>query len=148
MSEHKTQLSWKRTNDTFEYKSYSRNHKWMFENGLAIEASAAESFLGDPTKVDPEEAFVASLSSCHMLTFLAVCTKRRLIVNTYEDRATGFLEKSPEEGFIISRVELRPIVVFEGDSPEKNTLRKLHHMAHTTCFLANSVKCEIKTILE
>ena len=89
MSEHRVSVSWKRDSSDFSYESYTRDHTWVFENGLEVEASSAPSFLGNPDRVDPEQAYVASLSSCHMLTFLALAAKKRFVVDSYEDRATG-----------------------------------------------------------
>ena len=101
MSEHRVNLVWQRDRSNFEYKTYSRNHYWKFENGLEIEASATSQFLGDTSKIDPEEAFVASLSSCHMLTFLAICAHERLIVASCEDHAIGYLEKNEDGKLVI-----------------------------------------------
>lgn len=148
MSEHKATIAWDRADAPFDYKSYSRNHSWNFGTESQIVASAAEQFLGDPTKVDPEQAFVASLSSCHMLTFLAICSMSRITVERYEDEAIGHLEKDSSGKPVITRVDLYPKVTFaEGQQPEAEKLEKLHEKAHRDCFLANSVKCEIITHL-
>jgi organic hydroperoxide reductase OsmC/OhrA len=93
--------------------------------------------------VDPEEAFVASLSACHMLTFLALCTKERLVVESYEDDAVGDLEKDAGGKMAVTRITLRPKIVFSGGDPSQETLDKLHHDAHEMCFIASSVKTEI-----
>ena len=107
-------------------------------------ASAAPAYLGNPQLVDPEEAFIASLSSCHMLTFLAIASRKRLVVESYIDEATGWLEKNASGGLAITRVVLRPRVVFSGDkSPSPEELAQLHDQAHHACFIANSVKTEV-----
>lgn len=148
MSEHKAILRWERNGLDFGYKTYSRNHSWTFENGLSIEASAATQFLGDASKVDPEQAFVASLSSCHMLTFLAIASFKKIVVESYIDEAVGHLAKNEQGKFVIAKVELHPQVVFaEGNEPDRATLEAMHHKAHEDCFLANSVTCDIVTKL-
>lgn len=148
MSEHTVTLRWERGSNPFDYKSYSRNHVWDFGHGVRLTASAASTYLGDESKVDPEQAFVASLSSCHMLTFLAIASLRNLTIETYDDRAVGHLTKDDAGKMVISRVDLYPEVVFaDGLEPDRATLGDLHHKAHEECFLANSVKCEIVTHL-
>ena len=143
MSEHKSQVRWVRESDTFDYESYNREHDWIFENGLTVRASSAPGFLGSPECVDPEEAFVASLSSCHMLTFLAICAKKKMTVESYDDNAVGFLE-TQDKKLKMTRVVLRPRVVFGGDkSPDAAVLARLHESAHRACFIANSVTTEI-----
>jgi len=144
MSSHRIELNWKRGDCRFRYRDYSRNHNWTFENGTVVEASATPDFLGDASKVDPEAAFVASLSSCHMLTFLAICAHREWGVERYEDHAVGYLEK--ENGKLwLSRVELNPRVQFQDPSAvSKEDLALLHEQSHRDCFLANSVKTQIE----
>ena len=150
MSEHRVELEWKRETESFAYKDYSRNHTWKFENGAVVKASAAVEFLGDASCVDPEAAYAASLSSCHALTFLAIAAMQKLVVDSYSDSAVAFLEKDPETGKpVVSRVELRPVTVFgDGVEVSRERLEELHHKAHEECFIANSVKTEIVTVLE
>jgi len=149
MSEHKASITWSREGHDFSYQNYPRNHQWSFGNGLSIEASAASAFYGDKTKVDPEQTYVASLSSCHMLTFLALCSKKRILVERYVDHAVGFLEKNSDGKLVISRIELHPEIEFgTGIHLSTNELEKLHALAHHECFIANSVKTEIKTIID
>ncbi len=143
MSEHKMNLLWLRTTDTFEYKTYNREHIWQFENGLEIEASAAPNFFGNKNCIDPEEAFVASLSSCHMLTFLAIACKQSFVVKSYKDNAVGVLEKSNKDKLSITRVTLHPKIEWSGDAPSAQKLEQMHQFAHKECFLANSVLTEI-----
>ena len=149
MSEHTATLTWKRDTEDFAYKTYSRAHAWDFGNGHTVQASAAADFLGDPSLVDPEQAYVASLSSCHMLTFLAFCALQKLTVDSYTDKAVGHLEKDPASGKpVITRVELNPEIQFApGIEVDRAKLEELHHKAHEECFLANSVKTEIVTNL-
>ena len=132
----------------FDYKNYSRNHEWSFENGLVVEASAAAQFLGDENNIDPEEAFVASLSSCHMLTFLAICSRKGIVVENYTDNAVGYLEKNDEQKLVITRVELHPNITFGAGIEICTTeLEELHEQSHHECFLANSVTTKITTII-
>jgi organic hydroperoxide reductase OsmC/OhrA len=140
MSEHRATISWNRNSGDFSYETYSRDHSWVFENGIEIAASGAPEFLGNPENVDPEEAFVAALSSCHMLTFLAIAARKRLVVDSYVDSAVGHLEKNADGKLAIARVALRPRIAFaDGTQPSAEKLEKLHHIAHEHCFIANSV---------
>jgi organic hydroperoxide reductase OsmC/OhrA len=144
MSKHRATIIWNRGSADFSYETYSRDHTWEFENGIKIEASAAPGFRGTPENVDPEEAYVAALSSCHMLTFLAIAVRRRLVIDSYTDSAIGYLEKNDLGKLSVTRVTLRPKVSFENtDRPPAEELEKLHHLAHKECFIANSVQTEI-----
>jgi organic hydroperoxide reductase OsmC/OhrA len=117
----------------------------LFKDGVIVLAgSAAPAFKGDADRVDPEEAFVASLSSCHMLTFLAICARKRLVVDSYDDDAEGRLEKGSNGRLWVSHVTLRPRVRFaEGSSVDAAELADIHHKSHEECFIANSVKTEV-----
>ena len=109
-----------------------------------MQASAAPAYLGNPKLVDPEEAFVASLSSCHMLTFLAIACKQKFVLEEYTDDAVGHMEKNAEGRLAITKVELHPKLKFSGDKkPTAEELDKMHHAAHDQCFIANSVKTEV-----
>ena len=144
MSEHKITLSWERGDKPFEYQKYSRDHTWKFDCGHEMQASAAPAYLGNPKNVDPEEAFVASLSSCHMLTFLAVACKKKFVLDEYVDEAVGHMEKNENGKMAITKVELRPRIKWSGDkTPTEQELDEMHHFAHTECFIANSVKTEV-----
>src|SRR5881396_2622243 len=144
MSEHKVTLSWKRGDLPFEYQKYSRDHTWKFDGGHEMQASAAPGYLGNPKHVNPEEAFVASLSSCHMLTFLAIACKQKFVLDEYVDEAVGHMEKNSEGKLAITRVELHPKINWSGDKqPTAEELHKMHHAAHENCFIANSVKTEV-----
>lgn len=143
MSEHVVDVVWNRGGRDFTYQSYSRDHEWRFQ-GSTVAASAAPGYRGNPDLVDPEEAFVAAISSCHMLTFLALCTKEHLVVDSYEDHAVGTVEKDAEGRMAVTRVVLSPRIKFEGDAPDTALMDKLHHMSHEMCFIANSVKTAIE----
>ncbi len=144
MSEHQATITWNRGSDDFSYEAYSRDHIWEFENGVKIEASAAPGFRGSFENVDPEETYVAALSSCHMLTFLAIAARKRLVVDSYTDSAVGTLEKNEAGKLAITRVILRPKVSFAQEAcPSSEGLERLHHLAHAECFIANSVHTSI-----
>ncbi len=143
MSEHRATVTWRRGSVEFTYDSYPRDHEWEFEGGVRVEASAAPEYLGSAGRVDPEAAFVASLASCHMLTFLALAARRRLEVDEYEDAAVGFLEKNAEGRLAITRVALHPRISFAGGDPPEREIERLHERAHQQCFIANSVRTEI-----
>lgn len=145
MSEHRAQIRWTRTSPDFSYDSYNRAHEIVFKGGgITVPASSAPSFKGDEDRVDPEEAFVAALSSCHMLTFLAICARKRLVVDSYEDEAAGYLEKGENGKLWMSRVVLRPRVRFAPDTEvDANTLARIHHDSHKNCFIASSVKTDV-----
>lgn len=144
MSEHVAEIIWRRTSAGFGYEEYNRRHVWRFDAGVEVPGAAAPAYRGEPDCVDPEEAFVAALSSCHMLTFLALCAKKRIVVDSYVDRAVGRMEKNEAGKLAVTRVELRPQVRFgPGMTMDAATLEQLHHRAHEECFIANSVKTEI-----
>ncbi|NNF66779.1 MAG: OsmC family peroxiredoxin [Gammaproteobacteria bacterium] len=143
MSAHKAIIEWQRESATFEYAEYNRNHHWHFDS-ITIEASSAPGYLGDAELVDPEEAFVASLSSCHMLTFLALASKKGFVVDSYKDKATGVLSKNEEGKLCMTHVTLRPQVVFSGERmPDEAAIARINELAHRECFIANSVKTKI-----
>jgi len=144
MSEHKITLTWQRGDTPFEYQKYPRDHTWKFDGGHEMQASAAPAYLGNPKFVDPEEAFVASLSSCQMLTFLAVACKKKFVLDEYVDEAVGHMEKNAEGKLAITCVTLRPRLKFSGDKqPTAEEIEEMNHMAHDQCFIANSVKTEV-----
>ena len=143
MSHHVAVIDWKRETESFKYEDYNRAHVWRFESGITINASSAPAFLGTPDRVDPEEAFVASVSACHMLTFLAICARRGLVVDSYIDEAAGYLEKNDAGKLVITRVDLTPRITFAGEPPSTELLNRLHEYSHRECFIANSVRSEI-----
>ncbi len=143
MSEHRATIDWRRSSTDFTYLTYNRAHEWRF-NAVMVPASATKEFRGDEDRVNPEEALVAALSSCHMLTFLAVAAKRKLSLDSYHDEAVGVLEKNAEGKLAITRVTLRPKVTWTGGATvSREDLDKMHHDAHAGCFIANSVKTEV-----
>ncbi|MEA3213438.1 MAG: hypothetical protein QOE70_6495 [Chthoniobacter sp.] len=144
MSEHKATLNWKRESADFTYQSYNREHIWSFDGGAEVKASASPAYKGDPACVDPEEALVAAVSSCQMLTFLALATRQRWVVDRYTDDAVGFLEKGPDGKLAITRVILRPKITFGGSTrPTDEELERLNHEAHEACFIASSIKASV-----
>ena len=144
MSEHKATIAWKRESPDYTYETYNRDHDWIFDGGITVRGSAAPAYLGNTACVDPEEAFVASLSSCHMLTLLAIAAKKGFVVDQYRDEAVGVMSKNAEGRLAVTRVTLRPEITFSGDkTPTPEELRTLHDQAHHACFIANSVKTEV-----
>lgn len=145
MSEHHASLSWSRGDSGFGYKEFSRTHEWGFpRSGQTLRASSAPAFLGAKDCTDPEEGFTAALTSCHMLTFLAIASMSGYVVDEYTDTPTGYLEKDERGKHWISRVVMRPKIIFSGEKqPSVEDLEKLHEKAHRECFLANSVKTEV-----
>ncbi|HSM69222.1 MAG TPA: OsmC family protein [Xanthomonadales bacterium] len=142
-STHIAQIFWRRQTEGFGYEEYNREHGWAFPGGERLRASAAEQFGGDPSHVDPEEAFVAAVAACHMLTFLALCARKRLVVDRYEDQAVGYLKKNPQGKLAITRVELSPRIEFAGQAPEPEELERIHSRSHQECFIANSIHSEV-----
>src|SRR5215470_6376579 len=148
MSEYKVTINWKRNGPDFLKGKYSREHTWTFDGGITVAASSAPSVVpapwSNPKAVDPEEAFVAAVSSCHMLTFLFVAAKAGFAVASYRDEAVGVMTKTAAGVAWVSRVTLSPKIAYAGDKqPTADELARLHHAAHEGCFIANSVKTEI-----
>ena len=151
MSEYMATIRWQRqTAETFVDNQYSRGHEWLFDGGVTVPASASPHVVPIPysveANVDPEEAFIASLSSCHMLFFLSIAAKKRFIVDEYIDDAIGFMATGENGKQWMSRVILRPKITFSGDKrPDRKKLEKIHNLSHAECFIANSVKTEVIT---
>ena len=150
MSEYFSTVLWERQDQDFIDNQYSRGHIWKFDGGAEIKASASPHVVPLPysieENVDPEEAFVASLSSCHMLFFLSIAAKKRFVVEQYVDNAIGLMEESDDRKVMITKVILRPKVIFTGEKqPTLEQLERMHHQSHELCFIANSVKTEIVT---
>jgi organic hydroperoxide reductase OsmC/OhrA len=147
MSEHRARIEWRRETPGFTYEEYNREHTWGFDGGIEVPASAAQAYRGKPEFVDPEEAYVAALSSCHMLTFLAIAARKRYTVDRYDDDAVGYMEARPNGRLWVARVELRPKIAFSGDrTPDAPTLAKMHDQSHHECFIANSVRTEVVVV--
>ncbi|MEO6036438.1 MAG: OsmC family protein [Verrucomicrobiota bacterium] len=148
MSEHKATVQWKLQGADFIKGKYSREHTWAFDGGITMAASSSPSVVpvpfSNPALVDPEEAFVASVSSCHMLTYLYLASRAGFIVKSYEDAAVGWMSKNSEGSFWISSIELRPKIAYdEGKLPTAEEVEQLHHGAHEQCFIANSIKTAV-----
>ncbi|SRR5690606_31030326 len=148
MAEYKAVVAWSRNGATFTDNRYSRGHRWMFDGGIEVPASASPHVVPPPRSVeaavDPEEAFVASLSSCHMLWFLSIAAKRGYVVESYRDDAVGVMERDASGKLAFSRVTLRPDVRYDGDrKPTQEEELAMHHEAHEECFIARSVKCDV-----
>lgn len=144
MSEHHARVRWQNPGGDFTYESYDRSHTWSFEGGVEVPASSAPDFLGAADRVDPEKGFTAAVSSCHMLTFLALAARKRFRVEDYSDDAVGHMEKNEDGKLAITRVVLRPRVSWGGDKqPDADAVRRLHHQAHEHCFIANSIRSEV-----
>jgi len=147
VSEHRATTRWKRGDAPYTYDTYPRTHRWLFSGGAALDASAAPEYKGDAALPNPEEALVMALSSCHMLSFLAIAARKRLTVESYEDEASGVLEKNAEGKLAITKVTLRPRAAFSGpNAPGKDELAKLHELAHHACFIASSVRTEVTVV--
>ena len=145
MSTHHASIVWTRAEGAaFKDNRYSRAHRWEFDGGAVVPASSSPAVvplpLSDPSGVDPEEAFVASLSSCHMLWVLFFAAKGGFVVDSYRDAAEGHMEKTADGSQWMARVVLRPEIRFSGAAPDTATLAAMHDKAHHACFIANSVK--------
>ena len=140
MSEHRARIEWERGQRGFGYEEYGRDHMARMGGGPPVSLSAAPDFRGDPALANPEDLLVAAISSCHMLTFLAVCSRKGIVVDRSEDDAVGWLERAQGAPMHVTRVTLRPKVTFREAPPDAATLASLHEQAHRGCFIANSVK--------
>jgi len=141
MSEHRAKVQWQRSGE-FRYETYSRAHTLQFD-GVTVPGNAAPANIPSTVPprpgVDPEQAFVAALSSCHMLWFLHLACQRKFLVDRYIDDAVGVLDRT-----WMSQVTLRPVVTFSGKAPSDEEHRALHHKAHEKCYIANSVKTDVR----
>lgn len=143
MSEHRATIAWKRTSADFTYDTYNRDHVWHIDGGIDVPASAAPEYRGTLERVDPERALIAALSSCHMLTFLALAARKRLVVDAYEDAASGVMTKNAKGKLFVSHCTLRPKITWGGPAPSAAEIEALHHKSHEECFIANSVLTEV-----
>jgi organic hydroperoxide reductase OsmC/OhrA len=146
--EYKATVSWKRDGSAFSDGKYSRAHEWSFDGGVTVPASSSPLSVRLPYSradaVDPEEAFVAAASSCHMLTFLYVAQKGGYVVDSYADDAVGVMTKNARGKLFVSKISLRPRIAFSGSKqPSAAELADLHHHAHEECYIANSVLTEM-----
>ena len=151
MSAYYATIAWIRQNDeAYIDNKYSRAHEWIFDGGITVPASSSPHVVPLPysveANVDPEEAFVASLSSCHMLFFLSIAAKKKFVIEQYIDNAVGIMENGSNGKMSMTKVTLRPEIKFSGDKqPSLEQLEKMHHQSHEQCFIANSVKTEVTT---
>jgi organic hydroperoxide reductase OsmC/OhrA len=148
MSQHKATITWKRTSPDFLRGKYSREHTWTFDGGATVPASASPAVVGapwsNPANVDPEEAFVASVSSCHMLTYLFVAFQQGFQIDSYVDEAIGTMSKNEHGVPWVSSITLHPQIAHGGDKrPTPADEQRLHHLAHEQCFIANSIKTKV-----
>lgn len=145
---HRATVEWKRGAQPFVDKRYSRAHVWRFDGGAIVPGSSAPSNvplpMSDEAAVDPEEAIVASLSSCHMLWFLALAAGAGLVVDTYRDEAAGELDQDEQGRRYLAQVTLRPVTVFSGPQPDQSELERLHRAAHEHCEMAHTVRSTIR----
>jgi organic hydroperoxide reductase OsmC/OhrA len=146
---YEARVRWNRqSSEKFTDNKYSRAHEWSFDGGITVRASSTPSVVPLPLSaadaVDPEEALVASASSCHILYFLFFAAKRGFVIDRYDDEAFGVLEKNEAGKMFMSKITLRPLVEFSGDKkPTADELQALHHSAHEDCFIATSLKTQI-----
>ncbi|OEF09613.1 OsmC family protein [Vibrio genomosp. F10] len=151
MSNYSATVRWVRGKDEpFSDNRYCRAHQWEFDGGVTVPASPSPHIVPLPysveENVDPEEAFIAALSSCHMLVFLSIAAKRQYVIESYVDKAVGILEEDSRGKTSMTRVTLRPHIIFSNDRvPTLKQLEKMHHMSHENCFIANSVKTDVVT---
>ncbi|TAM25003.1 MAG: OsmC family peroxiredoxin [Candidimonas sp.] len=149
MAEYVVEVSWTRNGQNFSGKKYSRKHTLRFDGGAEIQASSSPHFVpapwSDTTAVDPEELFVSSLSSCHMLWFLSIAAKQGFCIDRYLDNAAGVMGENAEGNWAMTQVTLKPAVSFSGEKiPSKAQIESMHHEAHEECFIANSVKTDVR----
>lgn len=149
MNEFTAQIHWRRHGAVFTDKRYSRGHDWHFDGGVSVPASSSPHSVKLPysvaAAVDPEEAFVAAISSCHMLWFLDFAARAGWVVDDYRDAARGVMTPNAQGRLWVSLVTLRPAILFAGESlPGADEVARLHHLAHEECFIANSVRSEVR----
>lgn len=148
MSTYNVKICWRRKGDIFIDNKYNRAHQWEFDGGAKIPASSSPQVVplpySDDSAVDPEEAFLASLSSCHMLWFLSVAAKNGFVVEKYNDDASAIMAKNEEGKLAITRVILQPVVTYESNTVSKKENLEMHEEAHEKCFIASSVRTEIE----
>jgi organic hydroperoxide reductase OsmC/OhrA len=144
MSSFSIGLSWRRTTPDFDVKTFSRDHVWRLAGGQTVQGSSAPDFSGNPEMSNPEEALLAALSSCHMLTFLAIAALRKLVVDSYEDEPVAELGKNDQGKMMVARMALRPLATFSGAViPDENAVRELHRKAKENCFVNNSLLSQV-----
>lgn len=148
MHTYKAVVTWNRGDQKFTDNRYSRGHAWRFDGGAEVPASSSPYVVPVPmsvaANVDPEEAFVAAVSSCHMLFFLNIAAKGGFVIDRYEDSASGVMEKNAEGRIAMTRITLRPHIAFGGERhPTADEIARMHHESHEQCFIANSIKTDV-----
>ncbi len=148
MTQFKAAIAWERGQQPFVDNRYSRAHEWRFDGGLTVAGSSSPHSvplpMSDPAAVDPEEALVAAVSSCHMLFFLSIAAQRGLIVDSYLDHAVGVLDRDAQGKMAMTLITLAPSIAFGGTGkPEPAELAAIHHAAHDKCYIANSIKADV-----
>lgn len=144
MSEYQIDLKWRRDGRPFERGNYHRDHIVHFNGGQQLRSSAAVEYGGNDAASNPEELLAAALSSCHMLTFLAVAANRGYVVDAYEDHTVAIVGKNADGKLAVTHATLSPRVCFDGErQPSAEDLHKMHERAHAACFIANSLRTEV-----
>lgn len=148
MSTYTVTVTWTRGDAVFTDQRYSRRHTWKFDGGVEVPASSSPQVvrvpMSDPAGVDPEEALVAAISSCHMLSFLPLAAGAGFVVDSYEDAAVGTMAPNDHGDLWVAHVVLSPEITYSDKQPTREEEAKLHHRAHEKCFIANSVKTKIE----
>ncbi len=149
MASYQATVQWSRDGADFLSNKYSREHQWIFDGGVTIKGSSSPHVVpepySNPAAVDPEEALIIALASCHMLSFLHIAQKRGFVVDEYRDEAIGKMTKNEHGNYWISEVTLNPKILFYGQkTPDQPEITAMHHEAHEVCFIANSVKTDVR----
>jgi len=147
MHQYTAEVAWDRKGQAFTANRYSRAHEWRFDGGAVVPGSSAPQSVplpySDASAVDPEEALVAALASCHMLFFLGFAAKKGWLVDNYTDHASATMDKNADGKTAITRIVLRPQILFAGPPPSSEQITHVHHRAHEECYIANSIKAEV-----
>ena len=148
VSEHRANITWRRTSPDFLKGNYSREHTWHFDGGITVPASASPSVVpapySNPANVDPEEAFVAAVSSCHMLTYLFLAYRQGFQVDGYQDEAIGTMAKDAKGTPWVGSIKLNPKITYSGEKlPTAADEQRLHHLAHEQCYISNSIRTQV-----
>ena len=148
MQQFQATIVWDRAGQSFSDQRYSRAHEWIFDGGLQVPASSSPLSvplpMSEPANIDPEEALVAALSSCHMLFFLSIAAQRGFVIDAYRDHALGLMAPNASGHLAMTRITLRPAVTFSGPQcPDAAQIEALHHSAHAKCYIAHSIRAEV-----
>ncbi len=149
MEEFKVKIEWYNSDELLSFDHYSRNHTVLFGGEQVLKNSSAKNYKGDPNASNPEELLLSALSSCHMLTFLAIASKSGHVISSYTDEAICYLDKNVENKIAVSKIVLHPKVIFTGNKiPDLEKIKTMHDKAHHNCFIANSIKSEVTIVTE